>query len=338
MKSKVNIMWQEIIKTIDAYESFLITSHINPDGDALGSEVALKAWLEELGKTALIVNSSPTPDNLAFLDPDGEIHTYKKGDEKELFADIDAVFVLDVNNWEHLGAFGKALRRDNHPRVCIDHHVGAGDDFADVILSDTSYAATGMMIYELIKESGGDITRAIADAVYSTIITDTGTFRFSNTDARTFRVAAELCDLGVDPYASYRRVFANKTWGTGRLLGPVLSSVQSAADGRLAWIEATLKMFSDAGATYDDSDGYVDLVRAIKGVELVLFFKEIPGGKVKVSLRSNGRVDAYAVAFGFGGGGHRMAAGMKVDGPMKDAVDTVVSACLQLDEVRTPPE
>ena len=331
-------MWQEIIKTVEAYDSFLITTHINPDGDALGSEAALKFWLEELGKTALIVNSSPTPDNLAFLDPDGEIHAYKKGDEKELFADIDAVFVLDVNNWEHLGAFGKALRRDNHPRVCIDHHVAGDDDFADVIISDTSYAATGMMIYELIQEAGGDITRAIADAVYTTIITDTGIFRFSNTDARTFRVAAELCERGVDPYASYRRVFANKTWGTGRLLGPVLGSVRSAADGRLAWIEATLKTFAEAKATYDDSDGFVDLVRAIKGVELVLFFKEIPGGKVKVSLRSNGRVDAYAVAFGFGGGGHRMAAGMKVDGPMEDAVDTVVSACLQVDEVKTPPD
>jgi nanoRNase/pAp phosphatase (c-di-AMP/oligoRNAs hydrolase) len=334
----VNTMWQEIIKTVEAYDSFLITSHINPDGDALGSEAALKFWLEELGKTALIVNSSPTPDNLAFLDPDGEIHTYKKGDEKELFAHIDAVFVLDVNNWEHLGAFGKALRRDNHPRVCIDHHVEGDDDFADVIISDTSYASTGMMIYELIQEAGGDITRAIADAVYTTIITDTGTFRFSNTDARTFRVAAELCERGVDPYASYRRVFANKTWGTGRLLGPVLGSVQSAADGRLAWIEATLKVFSEARATYDDGDGFIDLVRAIKGVELVLFFKEIPGGKVKVSLRSNGRVDAYAVAFGFGGGGHRMAAGMKVDGPMADAVNTVVSACLQVDEVSNPPD
>jgi len=195
-----------------------------------------------------------------------------------------------------------------------------------------------MMVYELIREAGGEITRAIADAVYSTIITDTGVFRFSNTDARTFRIAAELCDRGVDPYSSYRRVFANKTWGTGRLVGPVLSTVQSAADGRLAWIEATLKSFADAGATYDDSDGFIDLVRAIKGVELVLFFKEIPGGKVKVSLRSNGRVDAYAVALGFGGGGHRMAAGMKVDGPMEDAVDTVVSACLQVGEVRIPPE
>jgi nanoRNase/pAp phosphatase (c-di-AMP/oligoRNAs hydrolase) len=331
-------MWKKIIKIIESNDSFLITTHINPDGDAIGSEAALRAYLEELGKRALVVNSNPTPDNLQFLDPDGEIRVFTRGAEKDVFEGIDVVFVLDVNNWEHLGAFGKALRRDTRTRVCIDHHEDANVEFADVAVNDTSYAATGMMVYELIRAMDGELTREIAEAIYAAIITDTGTFRFSNTDGRTLRAAAELCDRGVEPYKLYRQVFANKTWGTGRLLGPVLASVQSAADGRLAWIIATQKMFSDANATYDDSDGFVDLVRAIKGVELVLFFKEIAGGKIKVSLRSNGRVDAFAIAQGFGGGGHRMASGMKVDGPMNEAIDRVVSVCLQVDAVRNPPE
>jgi phosphoesterase RecJ-like protein len=331
-------MWKQIIKMIESYESFLLTTHINPDGDAVGSQVALKAYLEDIGKNAVIVNSSETPDNLAFLDPDGDIHVFKRGADKDIFDGIDAVFVLDVNNWEHLGVFGKALRKDTRPRACIDHHEGEVENFADVTVTDTSFAATGMMVYDLIHTMNGDLTRDVAEAVYAAIITDTGTFRFSNTDSRTFRVAAELCERGVDPHTMYRRVFANKTWGTGKLLGPVLSSVQSAADGRLAWIVATKEMYSEAGAIYDDSDGFIDLVRAIKGVELVLFFKEIPQDKIKVSLRSNGRVDAFAIARGFGGGGHRMASGMKVDGPMNEAIDTVVSACLQVDEVRSPPE
>jgi phosphoesterase RecJ-like protein len=212
------------------------------------------------------------------------------------------------------------------------------EDFADVNVTDTSFAATGMMVYDLLRAINGTLTPAIAEAIYAAIITDTGTFRFSNTDGRTFRVAAELCDLGINPHVLYRHVFANKTWGTGRLLGPVLSSVQSAADGRLAWIVATKDMYANAGAVYDDSDGFIDLVRAIKGVELVLFFKEIPQGKVKVSLRSNGRVDAFAVARAFGGGGHRMASGMQVDGPMDEAIDKVVATCLQVDEVKSPPE
>jgi phosphoesterase RecJ-like protein len=330
-------MWKEVIKLVESCDSFLITTHINPDGDAIGSEAALKSYLEGLGKDVVVVNSSQTPDNLAFLDPAGEIRVFKRGEEKSVFDDVEAVFILDVNNWEHLGVFGKALRKDTRPRVCVDHHEGESEDFADVTISDTSFAATGMMVYDLIQAMGGDVSRTVAEAVYATIISDTGTFRFSNTDSRAFRVAADLCDHGVDPYALYRRVFANKTWGTGRLLGPVLGTVRSAADGRLAWITATLEMFENAGATYDDSDGFVDLVRAIKDVELVLFFKEIPQGKVKVSLRSNGRVDAYAVARSFGGGGHRMASGMKVDGPMEEAIDNVVSVCLQLDEVKNPP-
>lgn len=331
-------MWKKIIKTIESHDSFLITTHINPDGDAIGSEAALRSYLEGLGKNVLIVNSSDTPDNLAFLDPDGDIHVFKRGADKDVFDGVDAVFVLDVNNWEHLGVFGKALRKDTRTRVCIDHHENGNEDFADVSVNDTSFAATGMMVYDLIKAMDGEVTRDIAEAIYAAIITDTGTFRFTNTDRRTFEVAADLCERGAEPYKLYRQVFANKTWGTGRLLGPVLSSVQSAADGRLAWIAATQKMFADANAAYDDSDGFVDLVRAIKGVELVLFFKEIPGGKIKVSLRSNGRADAFAIARGFGGGGHRMASGMKVDGPFDEAIEKVVSACLQVDAVKNPPE
>jgi phosphoesterase RecJ-like protein len=331
--------WQEISKLIQSYDSFAITTHINPDGDAIGSEMALKLFLEDCDKNAVIVNSSVTPDNLAFLDPSAEIKVYSRETDRRILDDFDTVFILDVNNWEHLGAFDKAIRKSSRPRLCIDHHVPDAEDdsFAEVIVSDTSYAATGMMVYELIQSMHGTISKAIAEAVYATIITDTGTFRFSNTDANVFRLAAELCGRGVDPHQLYRRVFASKTWGTGRLLGPVLNTVESTADGRLVWIAATQEMFADASASYDDSDGFADLVRAIKGVELVLFFKEIPDGKIKVSLRSNGKVDAYSIAQSFGGGGHRMASGMKVDGPMKEAIARVVDVCLQIDGIKDPP-
>lgn len=330
-------MWNETAKLIRSCDSFLITTHINPDGDAIGSEVALKTFLEDIGKSVVVVNSSVTPDSLAFLDPGGEIRIYPQDAPREMLDDVDIVFVLDVCNWEHLGAFQKALKRSTTPRVCIDHHIIENEDFADVMVIDTSYAATGMMVYELIQTMGGSISRVIAEAVYAAIITDTGTFRFSNTDARAFHVAAELCDLGANPHELYRHVFASKTWGAGRLLAPVLGTIQSTAEGRLAWIVATREMFDEASATYDDSDGFVDLVRAIKGVELALFFKEIPDGRVKVSLRSNGNVDACAIARSFGGGGHRVASGMKVPGPVDEAIDTVVAACLEVDGIKDDP-
>ena len=330
-------MWKQIQDLINNNKSFLISTHINPDGDAIGSEVALKLFLEELGKNAAIVNSSFTPDNLQFLDPEKTITRLQQNSSTNVLDDIDVIIILDVNNWQHVGAISKVLRTSTLPRICIDHHVDASEKFADVTFADASYAATGMMVYDLIVSMKGTVTPAVAEAVYATIIADTGTFRFSNTDKRAFVMAAELCDKGVNPYKLYRRVFASKTWGTGRLLGPVLGSVESEADGRLAWIAATQEMFKTAGANYDDSDGFVDLVRAIKGVELVLFFKELPDGKIKVSLRSNGIADAHAIASGFGGGGHKMASGLKVDGPMAKAIETVVAACLQVDGVKDPP-
>jgi phosphoesterase RecJ-like protein len=328
-------MWDSVQRIIRTYDSFLITSHVNPDGDAIGSEMALKAFLEDLDKQVVVANASPTPDPLVFLDPAGEIQHCPSGVSRDLLEDIDAIFVLDLNNWDQLGGVASSVQHSPLPRVCIDHHVEPRDDFASVVVSDTSAAATGILVYELILSMGGKIRKAIADALYATIITDTGTFRFSNTDPRALRAAANLCELGANPFSLHRQVFGNKTWATGRLLGPVLATLQSAADGRLAWITASLEMLRVASATYDDMEGFADLVRAIKDVELVLFFKETADGHIKVSLRSNGRVDAYAIARHFGGGGHRMASGMRVDGPLDAAVRLVVDACLQVDGIRS---
>lgn len=327
-------MWNKVKKIINTYDSFLITSHINPDGDAIGSEVALKAFLEDKDKSVIVVNSSATPQSLAFLDPEAEILIFLRDADKSVLDDVDAVFILDVNNWEHLGSLKRALETSSLPRVCIDHHEGADAAFADVLINDTTAAATGMLVHDLIKAMKGNVSRTIADAVYAALITDTGTFRFSNTDARAFELALDLYNRGANPFELHRSVFGSKSWGAGRLLGPVLSTVETTAEGRLAWIRVTQAMMHKASAIYDDTDGFVDLVRAIKGVELVLFFKEIPDGKIKVSLRSNGKVDAFVIAESFGGGGHKMASGMKLDGPMEKAIRKVVSACQQMDGIK----
>ena len=218
------------------------------------------------------------------------------------------------------------LKTDKTTRVCIDHHQGADNGFADVVVSDTSAAAAGVLIYELIRHMKGNISPRIADAVYTAIITDTGTFRFSNTDERVLSIAKELVAGGVDPFNLHRSVF-NRTQGAVRLLGEVLTTMGMTPDGRIAWIHATRDMFNKSGATYEDSDGLIDLVRSIQGVELALFFKETGDGKVKVSLRSNGKIDAYKIATQHGGGGHRMASGMTVEGPMTKAIDDVVGEC-----------
>lgn len=329
-------MWDDFKRIIDSYDAFVITSHVNPDGDAIGSEVALRLFLEDLDKSAVVVNSSPTPDTLTFLDPEGEIRIFDEAAHAGLLDDVDAVIILDANNDDQVGLLARPLRKASLVRVCVDHHQAPSNDFAEVIVSDTSAAATGILVYDLIHAMGGEVTRAIADALYAALITDTGTFRFSNTDVRAFEVAADLTRRGADPFSIHRQVFGSRSWGAARVMGPVLSTVQSDAGGRLVWIHATPAMLERAGARYDDMDGFVDLVRAIKGVELVLFFKETQDGQVKVSLRSNGKVDAFAIAEHFGGGGHRMASGMRVDGPLDQAIEHVVSVCRQMEGIKGP--
>jgi phosphoesterase RecJ-like protein len=281
-------MWDAVARMIDNYDSFLITSHVNPDGDAIGSEVALKTYLEDRNKNVVVVNASPTPDTLKFLDPEDEIKVFPDTVGAEVLDDVDAVFLLDFNTWDQLGNLARPLQQSSLPRACIDHHVSPDDDFAEVLASDTTAAATGILIYEMIETLGGEVTSVIADALYAAVITDTGTFRSSNTDVRTFEVAAALCRRGANPFTLHKVVFGSKSWGAGRLLGPVLGTVQSAADGRLAWIHATRKMINQAGGSYDDTDGFADLIRAIGGVELVLFFKETGDGHVKVCLQMDG--------------------------------------------------
>jgi len=318
------------MRFIDRHDAFLVTSHINPDGDAIGSEMGLALFLRELGKKAVLMNSSETPEVLRFLDPGDEIKVYGEPGTREVLDGIDAAIIVDVNNWEHLGNIGRALQARSLPRACIDHHQDSTPGFADPTVSDTGAAATGLLILELIHAMHGGVTPPIAEQLYAAIITDTGTFRFSNTDARVLRAAADLCEAGANPFEMHRKVFGSKSWGAGRMLGPVLSTLESAAGGRLAWVSATLEMVNNAGATYDDMDGFVDLVRAIKGVELVIFFKETTEGDIKVSLRSNGNVDAHAIAKHFGGGGHTMASGMRLPGPMQHAIDMVTRECLSL--------
>ncbi len=327
-------MWEKVADFIREHQSFLLTTHVNPEGDAIGSEIALKAFLEGLGKDVCIVNSSPTPRNCEFLDPKSEILIYPNTYSPDVLDKVDGVIILDVNSRRHLGDFTEEIQKSPKPRICIDHHQGFNSKFADIYISDTSAAATGVLVYELIRYMDGEITHQIAEALYAALITDTGSFHFTNTDARAFIIAADLYDHGADPFQIYRHIFASSSWGAGRLLGPVLSTLESAAGGKLVWIHVTRRMFEEASALYEDSDGLLELVRAIKGVELCLFFKETESGIIKVSARSNGNVDAYRIARKLGGGGHKMASGINVEGPMGRAIKEVVGACLDAPEFR----
>ncbi|MBP2681797.1 MAG: phosphoesterase [Candidatus Krumholzibacteriota bacterium] len=319
-------MWEDVSKFIQKHKSFVLTTHINPEGDAVGSELALAAFLRDLGKRVTVVNSSPTPANCLFLRNVDTIRLYPEDYTADILDGADAAMIVDVNNWEHVGPFGVELRKSDKPRACIDHHQAVEEGFASVTVCDTKAAAAGLLIYDLIVHMRGEITPPIGEAIYTAIFTDTGSFRFSNTDERVFRAAADLCAKGVSPFEIYRKVHA-KRWGAARLIGSALSTLGKSADGKIAWIHVTQSMFNEAGAEYEDSDALLELIRPVEGVELCLFFKETENGGIKVSLRSNGKVNAFAIAKRHGGGGHRMAAGMTLNGPMRTVIEKLVAEC-----------
>jgi phosphoesterase RecJ-like protein len=321
-------MWEDVAKSLSNNESFVISTHVHPEGDAIGSEVALAAFLRDLGKRVAIVNSSPTPQNCTFMDPTNSIRVYPDEYDPRVLEEADIVVIVDVNNWDHLGVFADAVRKSPLPRICIDHHQGGDPDFADILVTDTSAAATGVIVYELIQSMGGEITPPIAAAIYAAIITDTGSFRFSNTDERVFQIATEITRMGVDPFLAHRQVFS-RTPAAVKLLGAVLNTLETTPDGKMAWIHVTRAMFDKAGAVHEDSDGILEIVRSTHGVEFCFLLKELPDGRIKVSLRSNGNVDVYEIAKTYGGGGHRMASGMALDGPMDRAIQSLVKNCAE---------
>jgi phosphoesterase RecJ-like protein len=319
-------MWDATLDFLRGHRRFLISTHLNPEQDAIGSQVALREILRGMGKEAIAWNTSTTPLGCRFLDPADEIRQGRAPHDGELFRWADAAILLDVNTWAHLGEVGAALRGSSLPRAMIDHHRGGDADIAEVRVTDTSAAATGVLIAELARALGAPLTPSIASALFAAIAVDTGSFRHANTDARALETAADLVRRGAKPDALYREVFENTSWARLRLLPLALGSLRTDADGKIAWITITRAMYRDAGAGEEDSDRFVDEIRAVRGVEVSAVFRETESGQVKATLRSNGRVDVFRVASALGGGGHRLAAGATLAGPLDEAVPRVVAA------------
>jgi phosphoesterase RecJ-like protein len=301
------------------HRRFLLTTHINPDGDGLGSEAALAMWLAAQGKEARILNDSVMPPAFAFLARHASFEVYEAEVAERRFAESDAVVVLDTSNRQRIGRLAAVLDRHAIPIAVVDHHVTHARGFGLVNVIEAEASATGEILYDLIREGGGAITPAIAEALYVALMTDTGSFRYSNTDTHAHRMAAELLTHGLDPQRLHAQVHSHASAGRLRFFGEVLSSLELLADGRLVVLEAAPEQFQRHGLEGADTDGLVDLPRTIAGVEVVALFSEVEPGKVKVSLRSTGRVAIDQVCSRLGGGGHVHAAGVLLRGSRAEA-------------------
>lgn len=294
----------------------MLTSHVNPDCDALGSELALAEHLRALGKDVAIINTDPVPAAYRFLDRRQRIKRFSASRHASIIKKADVIFVLDASGgWSRIGRAGETFKEAGAIKACIDHHPDTVD-FVDVIVVDTDAAATGELVYSLVMEMGGTLSHSMAQALYAAIVTDTGSFRFPKTSPVTHRITAELLQAGADPFYIYRQLYEQYSLARVRLKGHVLNSIKTTACGRVAYYQLDRETLNAYGVKVTDLDGFASLGQQIGGVRVVVFCLESSANRIKISLRSDGTTPINQIAAGYGGGGHPSAAGATTSGEL----------------------
>jgi phosphoesterase RecJ-like protein len=308
------IDWERLISILRNSSVVVLTSHLRPDCDALGSELAVSELLEFLGKEVRIVNAFEVPRHLRFIDPEGKLHRLQEPESQAFLARADLLFILDTSAWAQLGAMGEVIRSTSATKVILDHHITA-DDLGAERFCDPTAEATGRLVYELARRAGMPIGPRFAWYIFLALATDTGWFRFSSVTAATYHLAGEMVAHGVSPTDVYRQLYEAETLGRVRLIGCALGRAQLDGNGKLVYSWLYREDFQLAGALPSDSEDIINLLLAVDGVEAAVLFIEQPSGDMKVSLRSKGQLDCAAIAARFGGGGHRSAAGIYFNHP-----------------------
>lgn len=347
----------EILRVIDNHQRFVISTHINPDGDAIGSQLALYSWLKDLGKQVWAVNRDPVPAVYTFLPFAAEIsvllpveltgletkvkscgdviscyppsaqveHPYacdytRNGESAEVLIVVDAGDLQRIGMAKEKSFQGIIIN--------IDHHV-TNTCFGNYNLVDMDASASAIPVYKLIKQCGINIGLKRAICLYTGIMGDTGCFRFANTNPEAHRIAAELISEGVPVDEIYQRVYETLSSNRVRLLGLVLNTLQLSLDDTIGWIHVTQDMYVCTGTSQEDTESFIDYVRTIDTVEVAAFFVELKDGNTKVSLRAQNTLDVSKIAIDFGGGGHSRAAGCTITAPLNEAKQLILSAIQQ---------
>jgi phosphoesterase RecJ-like protein len=312
--------FQDIGRILREHQRFAVLSHVRPDGDALGSQLAMGLALKHLGKEVSIWNEDGMLDKYSFV-PRAELLTKPPVEPEE----FDVVLALDTAIQNRLGTAGDAIRFGK-VWINIDHHP-SNPGYGDLVFIDADAPATGQILFELIKSEGLPFDRDMAENLYVAISTDTGSFQYSNTSARTFEIGAELVHAGVDVGRISQQLYENYPRRRVELLRELLGTMRFAAEGKLASFSLSLETASRLGVLPEDNEGLIDHLRAIRGVVVAVFFEELPEGKVRVSMRSKDEAaDVCAICKQFGGGGHTLAAGARVRGTLAEVEQRVLAA------------
>jgi phosphoesterase RecJ-like protein len=312
----------QVVELIENKNNFAITTHVRPDGDGVGSSLGLCWLLRSLGKTAEVLVRDGVPVSYRDLPGADEIR-----EVSEIDRDYDAVFVIECSDIDRPCIKGL----EKQFTVNIDHHA-TSEHFGTINWIDATASAVGEMIYNLCKAIGGRVTKEIAECVYMALVTDTGSFHFPNTTDRTLKVASELVKVGVKPAQISEAVYNSYPWSRIELMRQVLNTVRRDQTGRVAWMRQTLEMRVNSGMTDGDNNGFVNIPLAAKEVVASVYMREVEPNFYRVSLRSKGSVNVARVAEKFGGGGHKNAAGCRVEGDWDECEREIVTALIKVVE------
>lgn len=321
-----NKVLQNAVDLIKRSNNILITSHTRPDGDACGSVRAMCDSLEALGKKVNPIFMSPLPPWYDFLF-DKKVPILSDDISPEQlhdghFDDCDLIVIVDTNSYIQLPVFDQWLKLNNTPVLVIDHHI-TGDNLGDVEVIDTEAAAAGEIVFDLIKFAEWPITPKIAEAIFVALATDSGWFKFGNADERIFETAAELIRAGASPSEIYSRLYQNMSPARMQLMIRMLNSMELLNDNQIAFQNIMRSDFDETGATGPDTENLIDECQRIGTVEMAALFVELADGGFRCSLRSKGKVDVQAIAKSYGGGGHKMASGVTLPGPLEKAKEMI---------------
>ena len=319
--------FRKVVELINKSSNILITSHTKPDGDACGCIAAMCEALGALGRnvTPLLLSAAPQWYEFLFtekpvvLDEDVQLDELTAG----RFGQFDLVLIVDTNSHSQLAKFNDYLKQNDAPVLVLDHHE-TSDGLGDVELIDSDAAATGLIVLDLLKYAGWPVTEKIAESLFVAMATDTGWFQFSNTNSRVYRACAELIDAGIKPTQIYDHLYLNFSYPRFRLMVGMLNNLDLFLDGRYAAMQITRQDFERTGAAYSDTENLINECHRIDSVEVSALFIELKDGRIRCSLRSRGPLDVSKIAVKFGGGGHTMAAGTFLPGPLENAKQLIL--------------
>lgn len=313
MTTNLKKSWDELTDLIDKSGSILLSTHFNPDGDGLGSEIGFYYHLKNIGKECRIINISHMPEIYDCIDPDGIIETYSTNHD-EWLNKVDVTILFDIGDYKRINEIYPQIKESKI--VLFDHHPLQKDNPYSVIVLDLGSPATGYMVWKYLQYISTDefeLDIISANALYAALITDTGSFRYSSTHADAHLMAAHLLESGVKPYEIHRAIYEQRKLSQVRLMSYVIQALQISDDGKLAWYIIDAEMIEKSGANLSDIDGFTEFVRTIQGVEVAFMIQEVSPQTHRINFRSSGNYIINDVAKEFGGGGHIYAAGARVE-------------------------